>query len=129
RHEEYYQLFAFFDNTVDGDRQDDSPRMPLYEGEQRERVVEILSRLDSLGVEMEPASAALSRRVERVLHPMGWMPAADFDTAVAVMSTGDYVSPLEDGGWVRYEGIQLDGVGALALGYTGRKGAVEVRLD
>ncbi|HEX6926756.1 MAG TPA: DUF1553 domain-containing protein [Longimicrobiaceae bacterium] len=129
RHEEYYELFALFNNTLDGDRKNDGPRMPIYEKEGRRQVAEILSRIQALGVETAPAESALARRVEKVLHPLGWMPAADFDTSSAVMSTGDFVSPLENGGWVRYSNVDLDGVAVIGLGFSGKEGEVELRLD
>src|SRR5690606_8337420 len=129
RHEEYYQLFAFFDNTVDGDRKDDSPRMPLYAPEQRERVARLLSQLDSIGVNTAPEAEALAVRVEQVVHPSGWIPAADFVESEGITSTGDYISPLDDGGWARYQAFDLDDVAGIELGYSGRDGAVEIHLE
>lgn len=129
RHEEYYGIYAFFNNTLDGDRKDDGPRHPTYGGEERRQAGALLARIGRYGVDTGSAGDALGRRVGRVFHPLGWMPAADFDDAHDVVSTGDYIAALEGRGWARYDGIELTGVGELALGYSGNDGVVEVRLD
>ena len=57
------------------------------------------------------------------------MPAAEYDAADSIISTGDYVAALDARGWVRYDDFPLDGVGEIALGYSGTSGRVELRLD
>jgi hypothetical protein len=129
RHEEYFQVYALFNNTLDGDREDDGPRLPSYASEERRQVEGLLARIEEAGVETGRSDPAISRRLSRVFHPLGWMPAADYDAADGIMGTGDFVAALESRGWVRYERIELSGVGEVALGYNGRAGRVELRLD
>ena len=55
RHEEYYELYAFFNNTADADRPDDRPRMPAFDSTHQEEgkrlraeIKEVQSELDSV---------------------------------------------------------------------------------
>lgn len=55
RHQEFYKLYAFFNNTEDADRDDDRPRLPVFEeddrvqGERlRAEIATLQSRIDSL---------------------------------------------------------------------------------
>ncbi len=55
RHEEFYQLYSFFNNTKDHDRSDDRPRLPTFSGENEEtgqrlrrEIRQIQARIDSL---------------------------------------------------------------------------------
>jgi len=64
RHEEFYQLYSFFNNTKDNDRSDDRPRLPTFSGESREKgqrlrreIRQIQARIDSLA-----ATPALVRK-------------------------------------------------------------------
>ncbi|HEX6068908.1 MAG TPA: DUF1553 domain-containing protein [Longimicrobiaceae bacterium] len=155
RHEEYYRLFAFFNNTADGDRKDDSPLLPRYGGGERARIAELLARLDGGGADSgaagrgaadagkagpgETAAArrpaagaapsALAPRIDRLFFPLGKMPAAEYSAADSIISTGDYVAALDAWGWVRYDDFPLGGVGEIALGYSGNSGRVELRLE
>jgi hypothetical protein len=123
RHEEYYRLFAFFNNTADGDRKDDSPLLPLYGGEQRQRIAELLAGLEGGG------GNGAAPRIDRLFFPLGKIPAAEYSAADSIISTGDYVAALDAWGWVRYDDFPLEGVGEIALGYSGNSGRVELRLE
>jgi hypothetical protein len=55
RHEEFYKLYAFFNNAKDHDRADDRPRLPTFSGENAEKgqrlradIQRIQAKIDSL---------------------------------------------------------------------------------
>lgn len=55
RHEEFYELYAFFNNTKDNDRADDRPRVPTFSGPNEEKgqrlraeIRRIQARIDSM---------------------------------------------------------------------------------
>ena len=134
RHEEYYQLFAFFNNTADADRTDDAPRLTTYRSEERERLRSILARTPALGFDgsrgASPvgATAALADEIEKVLHPLGRIPAPSFRDSMGITATADFVIPMQDGAYVGYQPVELTGVGEIGIGYSGNGGTVEVRL-
>ncbi len=53
RHEEFYRLYAFFNNTADADKFDNEPKMYHFSDEVREEGDEIVSELDRLEPEIE----------------------------------------------------------------------------
>lgn len=55
RHEEFYELFAFFNNTADADRDDNEPRMHHFPAEARSEGEEILTDLQEAEPEIEAA--------------------------------------------------------------------------
>ncbi len=55
RHEEFYELYAFFNNTADTDRFNNDPRMHHFPDELRSEGEEILADLQRLEPEIEPA--------------------------------------------------------------------------
>lgn len=48
RHKEYYQFFAFFNNTEDADRDDETPLLSEYTNEQLKQLESLSARIDSL---------------------------------------------------------------------------------
>lgn len=55
RHEEYYEVYAFFNNTQDADRDDDRPRLPTFDDEEpaegealRARIGRVQATVDSM---------------------------------------------------------------------------------
>lgn len=57
--EEYFQLFAIFNNTQDADRRDESPTIPLYTQEQTTRRQELESQVAELNQTLQTATAEL----------------------------------------------------------------------
>ncbi|MBW3630648.1 MAG: PSD1 and planctomycete cytochrome C domain-containing protein [Gemmatimonadetes bacterium] len=130
RHEEYYKLFAFFNNTADEDRTDDAPRLATYLPEQHAELRAHLARAPA-AVRVRPrgATAALADEVEKVLYPLGRIPAPSLRDSMAITRTADFVVPDRDGAYVGYGPVELSGVGEIGLGYGGNgRGSVEVRI-
>jgi hypothetical protein len=57
RHSDYYELYAFFNNTEDADRSDDRPRLPTLDEEKRDQ-----------GVQLTAAIARLKNARDSLLH-------------------------------------------------------------
>ncbi len=45
---EFFQLFAFFNNTADADRSDESPTLPFYTPQQRQKREQVSAEIDKL---------------------------------------------------------------------------------
>ncbi|MBK1834731.1 PSD1 and planctomycete cytochrome C domain-containing protein [Roseibacillus ishigakijimensis] len=52
-HEEYYQLYAFFNQTADSDKRDDRPRMPVMPFGHEEKTREIKARIAELETQVD----------------------------------------------------------------------------
>jgi hypothetical protein len=52
-HEDYFKLFAFFNNTEDADRSDETPRIDVWTNEQKAKKLELASRIETLVKAME----------------------------------------------------------------------------
>lgn len=65
RHEEYYQLFAFFNNTADWDQELDQPLEREFPLEHRDNGKRLLARLDSINAAMQAHAAEPEMRAER----------------------------------------------------------------
>ncbi len=58
RHREFYELFAFFNNTADTDKADDRPALPTFDDSSRRAKTEVLlERIRRLEEEMEERAA------------------------------------------------------------------------
>src|SRR5690606_1714148 len=66
RHEEYYELFAFFNNTADWDQAHDQPVEHEFALEHRDDGARLLARLDSINEAMRNRAATPEMRAARV---------------------------------------------------------------
>lgn len=70
RHEEFYKLYAFFNNTADADRTDEWPTKRFYTVLQRQELAEIHAQLQALSAvedeEAQAKKAALSDQLEEI---------------------------------------------------------------
>ncbi|MEO7179370.1 MAG: DUF1553 domain-containing protein [Gemmatimonadaceae bacterium] len=130
RHEEYYKLFAFFNNTADEDRTDDAPRLATYLPTQQADLRAYLGRLPTAArPPHRGGTSALADDVEQVLYPLGRIPAPSMRDSMAITRTADFVTANRDGAYVGYAPMELSGVGEIGLGYSGKGlGSVEVRI-
>jgi len=56
---EYYQFYAFFNQTEDNDQPDERPTMPLYQPEQRKRMTELKHQIAGLEAKISTDDPAL----------------------------------------------------------------------
>ena len=64
-HEEYFKLFAIFNQTRDADRKDESPTIPVYSRETLARRSELQSRLVALNAALDNPSQDIDKELER----------------------------------------------------------------
>ncbi|MGH9339146.1 MAG: PSD1 and planctomycete cytochrome C domain-containing protein [Acidobacteriota bacterium] len=82
RHKEYYQLFAFFNNTQDFDQPDERPTLPTSADEEKQKKIDFLTvEVEEIKAEMEAAAA----QPENVIKLQEWVKAA----REALKSTSD----------------------------------------
>jgi hypothetical protein len=103
--EEYFRFFAFFNNTEDADRTDESPVLPLYGEEQRRRRAEAEAEAAALEAKLRAPTPELLRSQERwesqIAGELPWevlAPESMESAGGATMRLLDDGSVLVDGG-------------------------------
>ena len=77
---EYYQLFAFFNQTEDNDQPDERPTLPRYTAGETRRRAELLEKLHTLEARYNRTDEAFLAELEswtrEASRPMAWTPLA-----------------------------------------------------
>jgi len=84
RMEEFYEVYAFFNNTVDSDNDADAPLLEAYEPAEADRVEAVIEYIQSLNPSIDmDQEALLSQKVEQALFPtLMVQDADDFENVV-----------------------------------------------
>ena len=95
---EYYEFYAFFNQTEDNDQPDERPTMPLFRPEQRERMTDLKKQIAALEAKISTESPALEREFaewERAAQAPGLWRAVDLKNFKSLRGTG--FQKLDDG--------------------------------
>ena len=107
--EEYYRLFAFFDQTADRDRNDDSPRLATPTVEQRALQQELEARIAELDAKLAAPSPELregqrrweQRHRESARHRAHWIPdllQTEHGSELRALETAESAAAVGSGG-------------------------------
>lgn len=133
RHEEYFQLFAFFNNTEDEDRTDEQPLHVTYAPADSAAVEALLAWFEQNGLGLPPeAPRSLSERVHRTLYERSRpLVPARADSMWAITPENEYIYPSQPGAFLRYRGVDLSQYDAATFGTAAwRDGrTIELRVD
>ncbi|MBX2815103.1 MAG: DUF1549 domain-containing protein [Saprospiraceae bacterium] len=135
RHEEFYQVMAFFNNTADCDIYHEAPNVFTYEPAQRqaaEGLIEWIQERVPLDIADE---ATLHEKRRAVLHQLDFLrkEAELFDASSPLIEltapAQKTLFQIQDTSWVRYDQTDLTGVDHINLRYASPFGGyVEARL-
>ena len=64
---EYFQFFAFFNNTEDSDKKDERPTIPIWTDSQESEKLSLRERIEELKAELEAPNPKLEKAMERWL--------------------------------------------------------------
>ncbi len=67
-HHEYYRAFAFFNNTADADKKDESPLLSFFSAEQRQQRTQWEAELAALDAKFKDAGTKLAAGAEKWAH-------------------------------------------------------------
>lgn len=132
RHEEYYEFFAFLNNTADVDVPSESPNLTTFQEEEDRQKLEnlknwVIRHTSSADDKLEQAQkfVNLVRIAEPKIHPYA------FDTVVNGSLLDNKYLAVEDGGYARLSNVPLRGESQLLISYGANhsRGRVEIRLD
>ncbi len=126
RHEEYYKLLAFFNDTRDEDTHGEHPNLRTYVEEDQQKLESIRNWVENLsGVEKAEEVEQLLKTIEPKYHPH------DFDKFV----NGDLIDVkwlgIRNGGSARIKNIDLTGKAFLLINHKTKDagGSFEIRKD
>lgn len=137
RHKEFYQSFAFFNNTQDRDLYNDKPLLKTYSPEKEKEVKNLLNWLKNVEKNPEPIAQniPLDKQKQDYLKRMGIyrVEAEEFDSAsrhIELWNNQKTIMQTTDGAYTVYEDIDLTGISQVTYGY--QSGAenlfIEMRL-
>ncbi|MGD1893781.1 MAG: DUF1553 domain-containing protein [Cyclobacteriaceae bacterium] len=132
RHEEYFEFFAYLNNTADVDVPSESPNLTTFKREEDQQKLEslknwVIRHTSSADDKLRKAQkfVNLVRIAEPKIHPHV------FDSiANGSLIDNKYLS-VEDGGYARLSNVPLQDETQLLISYSANhsRGRVEVRLD
>ncbi len=97
--EEYFRFFAFFNNSQDADRKDESPLLEVWSDEQKARKEQLRKEIEQISETLATSTpeleAAQERWVQTLRNEPDWRPLVP-SSAVAT----DRELQIDDGGWV-----------------------------
>ena len=137
RQKDFYQSFAFFNNTQDRDLYNDKPLLKTYSPAKEQELKNMLTRLKSIEKNPEPVSAKipLDKQKQDYLRRMGIyrIEAEDFDSAsrhIELWNNQKTIMQTTEGAYTVYEDVDLTGVTKVTYGYqSGAENAfIEMRL-
>ena len=137
RHKEFYQSFAFFNNTQDRDLYNDKPLLRTYSADKEKEVKNMLTWLKNIEKNPTPISPniPLDKQKQDYLRRMGIyrIEAEEFDSAsrhIELWNNQKTIMQTTDGAYTVYEDVDLTGVSQVTYGY--QSGAenlfIEMRL-
>lgn len=125
RHEEYYKVAAFFNNTRDEDTEGEHPNLRMYTAEDQQKLELIRKWVKEHPNEKEQEVMGFLKTLEPKIHPH------DFDQFV----NGELIDTkwlgIRDGGSARLKNINLNGITHLIINYSmsDQGGSFEIRRD
>ncbi|GAB5521264.1 MAG: hypothetical protein RhofKO_35150 [Rhodothermales bacterium] len=134
RHDEFFQVYAAFNNTEDFDRGDDAPHLKEYEPEQEAAIREQLAQLQAWGAAPETfRSTALSEQIHEAVYTRLRITPSRYDTAHAVYSESEWITEFRStpGAYIQFDDLDLSQTRAFWTdGSHWRDGAtMEIVLD
>ena len=136
RHDEFYKLYAFFNNTADADRPDEFPTKHLMSPSQTKQVEDIISWIAKHESPItNRTNLSFSEQREKLLKASPFHLAADCDPCKGSGTReGDgfsYVRRIPGEAVLRYEGVHLSEVDSISFQYLGGspEGLVRIHLD
>ena len=125
RHEEYYEVAAFFNNTRDEDTEGEHPNLRIYTQEDQQKLESIRKWVAEHSSEKEKDVVGFLKTLEPKIHPH------DFDQFV----NGELIDTkwlgIRNGGRARLKNVNLDSKTHLIINYSmdDLGGSFEIRKD
>jgi hypothetical protein len=138
-HEEFYQAYAFFNNTEDRDIYNEQPKLFTYAPKDEEKLTEIIRWINQRlkpDDQLPDRNAFLHEQKEDLLYHLGYrrVEAEEFANSSRfielTMPDQKSVWQIQDSSWIMFEDVDLTEVKAVSYHWaTPYSGIIELRLD
>jgi Protein of unknown function (DUF1553)/Protein of unknown function (DUF1549)/Planctomycete cytochrome C/Carbohydrate binding module (family 6) len=139
RHEEFYQLAAFFNNAQDRDIYNEKPILQTFSPKNEQKLNEltqfIKTKIPSQSIENQP-NELLSNQREKLLRKLGYykIEAENFDSTsrhIELLHEGKTIMQTTEGSFTMYENVDLTGISSVNYRYqSGTKNSfIEMHID
>lgn len=137
RHEDFYRLMAFFNNTQDRDLYNEKPLFKTFSKQKEQEVTKLLTWLQKqLPQNNDGKTALLDEKRQNFLRKMGYyrIEAEDFDSTsrhIELWNNQKTIMQTTEGAYTVYEDVDLTDISAVKYRYqSGAENAfIEMRLD
>lgn len=139
RHEEYYETYAFFNNTQDADLQNEEPNLAFYEDEALQNIEENIAFIKNIEPEKEiDPKASITKQISQAIFPKLHPPSCDdfynvqFDRGRWLSNWSYRVQAGEQGRfYFKFDGIDITNLESISYTWssTGSDALIECRLD
>ena len=131
-HKEFYNLYAFFNNTADADRTDEFPTMNLLSASQKNKIEKAVQKLATDHPEIEEVSIdSVHILRKKLLHRILLAEDAEEIHQIRPRASdfGSYFTNIRPDSWVRFEQVSLDNVKSVHVQYDakGAGGKLQIR--
>jgi len=137
-HEEFYEFMAYFNNTVDADMYNERPNLFTYEGEDAEKVSELITWINHRLPEEEKieTTGLLHQQKQKLLYELDYRKVEaesmhNNHRIIELIPDGqDIVWQIQDSTWIMFEDVDLTDVEAISFRVaTPLSGFIEVHRD
>ncbi len=138
RHEEFYQAFAFFNNTQDRDIYNEQPKLFTYAEENEEQVATLINWIEDR-LKTPPSNSSetlLHDHRNKLLYQLGYrkVEAEEFDKSSRFIELTppdqESVWQIQDSSWILFRKVDLTDIEAISYRYASPySGRIQVRLD
>ena len=131
RQKDYYEFFAFLNNTQDRDTPDEAPTLNTYNDLDKAKLTRILPWIAEAEGTEYPSHETWEEQKAGVLYPRARLYAGENDGYEKLNVVGRRIGSVKDGAYLIHRGINLSGADELSINYAsgGDGGYVEVFLD
>jgi hypothetical protein len=137
RHEDFYKLMAFFNNTQDRDLYNEKPHLKTFTKQKEQEVVRLLTWLQKqIPVKADENNILLDAKRQHFLRQIGHyrIEAEDFDSTsrhIELWNNQKTIMQTTEGAYTVYEDVDLTNITAVNYRYqSGAENAfIEMRLD
>lgn len=125
-HQDFYTSMAFFNNTEDADTRTDAPNLMSFSKTDKEKLKQWVNQLSPQPIADSITDSKELNRWRRLALFPSWRPGLCDDWDQLYIDDSNYARRIANGGWLKFEKVNLSSVSALTLQHTRVKESISV---